>query len=118
VPPAHFAIVVEDDEDTYELYSEVLASAGYSVLGANNGIEAVTADEIHTLARELFEPTRIALTVLGPISDQAEALRGAPLAQPAAPRRCRGGAAGRRRRRGTAARRAHRECGDRSGAAR
>jgi CheY-like chemotaxis protein len=34
-------LVVEDDEDTYELYSEFLASAGYSVVGANNGIEAV-----------------------------------------------------------------------------
>ena len=36
-------LVVEDDEDTYELYSEVLAAAGYSVIGANNGVEAVTA---------------------------------------------------------------------------
>ncbi len=36
-------LVVEDDEDTYELYSEILASAGYSVIGANNGIEAVTS---------------------------------------------------------------------------
>jgi DNA-binding response OmpR family regulator len=34
-------LVCEDDEDTYELYSEVLASAGYSVIGANNGIEGV-----------------------------------------------------------------------------
>jgi CheY-like chemotaxis protein len=34
-------LVVEDDEDTYELYSECLASAGYSVVGASNGVEAV-----------------------------------------------------------------------------
>src|SRR4051794_38897278 len=33
-------LLVEDDEDTYELYSEVLASAGYAVIGANNGVEA------------------------------------------------------------------------------
>ena len=34
-------LVCEDDEDTYELYSEVLASAGYSVRGANNGMDGV-----------------------------------------------------------------------------
>ena len=34
-------LIVEDDEDTYELYSEFVASNGYSVVGASNGIEAV-----------------------------------------------------------------------------
>jgi CheY-like chemotaxis protein len=34
-------LIAEDDEDTYELYSEFLASAGYSVIGASNGVEAV-----------------------------------------------------------------------------
>jgi CheY-like chemotaxis protein len=35
-------LLVEDDEDTYELYSDVLASAGYDVVGADNGLEAET----------------------------------------------------------------------------
>lgn len=34
-------LLVEDDNDTYELYSEVLASAGFSVVGADNGEDAV-----------------------------------------------------------------------------
>src|SRR5579863_453570 len=34
-------LLVEDDTDTYELYSEVLASAGFSVIGADNGQDAV-----------------------------------------------------------------------------
>jgi CheY-like chemotaxis protein len=34
-------LLVEDDADTYELYSEVLASAGFSVIGADNGEDAV-----------------------------------------------------------------------------
>jgi CheY-like chemotaxis protein len=34
-------LLVEDDNDTYELYSEVLASAGFSVIGADNGEDAV-----------------------------------------------------------------------------
>jgi len=34
-------LLVEDDADTYELYSEVLASAGFSVVGADNGDDAV-----------------------------------------------------------------------------
>jgi CheY-like chemotaxis protein len=35
-------LVVEDDVDSYELYSDFLASAGYAVVGAGNGIEAVS----------------------------------------------------------------------------
>jgi CheY-like chemotaxis protein len=34
-------LAVEDDEEIYEIYSELLASSGYSVIGASNGIEAV-----------------------------------------------------------------------------
>ena len=34
-------LLVEDDADTYELYSDVLASAGFSVVGADNGDDAV-----------------------------------------------------------------------------
>jgi len=36
-------LIVEDDEDTYELYSEFLAAAGFSVIGAGDGDEAVSA---------------------------------------------------------------------------
>jgi CheY-like chemotaxis protein len=43
----HVILVVEDDEDTYELYSEFLASAGYSVMGASNGVEAVESAMRH-----------------------------------------------------------------------
>jgi CheY-like chemotaxis protein len=34
-------LVVEDFEELYELYSDFLATAGYSVEGTNNGVEAV-----------------------------------------------------------------------------
>jgi CheY-like chemotaxis protein len=34
-------LVVEDLEDTYELVSDALAAAGYRVVGAGNGIDAV-----------------------------------------------------------------------------
>src|SRR3954469_24295932 len=33
-------LLVEDSVETYELYSEVLAKAGYAVVGADNGEEA------------------------------------------------------------------------------
>src|SRR6187551_3262452 len=33
-------LLVEDSVETYELYSEVLAGAGYAVVGADNGEEA------------------------------------------------------------------------------
>src|SRR5512142_2776526 len=33
-------LLVEDSSETYELYSEVLAKAGYAVVGADNGDEA------------------------------------------------------------------------------
>jgi CheY-like chemotaxis protein len=41
-------LLVEDDNDTYELYSEVLASAGFSVIGADNGEDAVRRALAHT----------------------------------------------------------------------
>jgi two-component system, cell cycle response regulator DivK len=34
-------LVVEDLEDTYELISDILADAGFQVVGAQNGIDAV-----------------------------------------------------------------------------
>src|SRR5947209_11888224 len=33
-------LLVEDSSETYELYSEVLAKAGYAVVGADNGEQA------------------------------------------------------------------------------
>ncbi|HZS41950.1 MAG TPA: response regulator [Polyangia bacterium] len=36
-------LIVEDDIDSYELYSDFLASCGYSVSGADNGVAAVEA---------------------------------------------------------------------------
>src|ERR1700704_1076153 len=33
-------MLVEDSSETYELYSEVLAKAGYAVVGADNGEQA------------------------------------------------------------------------------
>jgi two-component system, cell cycle response regulator DivK len=36
-------LIVEDDVDSYELYSEFLASRGYSVSGADDGVAAVEA---------------------------------------------------------------------------
>jgi CheY-like chemotaxis protein len=40
-------LLVEDDYETYELYSEVLASAGFSVIGADNGEDAVKRAATH-----------------------------------------------------------------------
>ena len=40
-------LLVEDDYETYELYSEVLASAGFSVIGADNGEDAVKRAAAH-----------------------------------------------------------------------
>jgi CheY-like chemotaxis protein len=34
-------LLVDDDEDTYNLYSDFLAMSGFSVVGANDGAEAV-----------------------------------------------------------------------------
>jgi CheY-like chemotaxis protein len=34
-------LVVEDDEDIYELFSEFLAACGYDVEGASDGVDAV-----------------------------------------------------------------------------
>jgi len=42
VPPRRqfLVLLVEDSSETYELYSEVLAKAGYAVVGADNGDDA------------------------------------------------------------------------------
>ena len=34
-------LLVDDDEETYNLYSDFLASSGFAVVGANDGEEAV-----------------------------------------------------------------------------
>src|SRR5258708_35382093 len=36
-------LVVDDSETTYELFSDFLASSGFAVAGASNGVEAVDA---------------------------------------------------------------------------
>ena len=36
-------LIVEDDADSYELYSDFLASAGYAIAGANNGVDAISS---------------------------------------------------------------------------
>ena len=36
-------LIVEDDADSYELYSDFLAACGYSVSGADNGVSAIEA---------------------------------------------------------------------------
>ena len=47
-------------------------------------IDAVSKEQVDSVARTLFVPERIALTVLGPVDEQIEAaLTGAPLAEPA-----------------------------------
>jgi CheY-like chemotaxis protein len=40
-------LLVEDDADIYELYSEVLASAGFAVVGADSGEDAVAYAAAH-----------------------------------------------------------------------
>lgn len=39
--PAPLVLVVEDSEDAYDLAADVLAEAGYRIVGAQNGIDAV-----------------------------------------------------------------------------
>ncbi len=46
-------------------------------------IDAVTKDEVHDLARQLFAPQRLALTVLGPVDPQAVAAAFETLAESA-----------------------------------
>jgi CheY-like chemotaxis protein len=45
MPPRRLPLVllVEDDEDSYEVFSEMLASAGYAVSGASDGEQAVSS---------------------------------------------------------------------------
>jgi CheY-like chemotaxis protein len=60
--------LVDDDEDTYNLYSDFLASSGFSVVGANDGVEAVaTAGQI--------APDLIIMDLGLPLMDGCEAAR-------------------------------------------
>ena len=63
VPPAHrrTVLVVEDESDVRELACEFLKSAGYNVLGAKDGLEALeTADRlgssIHVVLTDIVMP--------------------------------------------------------------
>src|SRR5262249_10421675 len=61
-------LLVDDDEDSYNLYSDVLAMSGFSVIGANDGTEAID------LARRL-RPDLIVMDLGLPILDGCEATR-------------------------------------------
>jgi CheY-like chemotaxis protein len=61
-------LVVDDDESTYELYSEVLAQAGYAIVGADDGEGAIDA------ARRMH-PDLIVMDVAMPKLDGCEATR-------------------------------------------
>src|SRR5262245_12557970 len=61
-------LVVDDDEDSYNLYSDCLAMAGFSVVGANDGTEALD------LATRLL-PDLIVMDLGLPILDGCEATR-------------------------------------------
>jgi CheY-like chemotaxis protein len=61
-------LLVDDDEDTYNLYSDFLAMSGFSVLGANDGAEAV---KIALRAR----PDLIIMDLGLPLLDGCEATR-------------------------------------------
>jgi len=57
-------LLVEDSAETYELYSEVLAKAGYAVVGADNGDEAYQlavsmAPDLVIMDQELRGPSNI-----------------------------------------------------------
>ena len=45
--PTPLVLIVEDDESSREMYSELLGSAGYAVLVARNGDEALRAARRH-----------------------------------------------------------------------
>jgi CheY-like chemotaxis protein len=60
--------LVEDCEDSYEMYSSLLAEYGYRVFGADNGADAVT------LAHEL-QPDLIIMDIALPVMDGIEATR-------------------------------------------
>jgi CheY-like chemotaxis protein len=57
-------LVVEDTEDLRELFMEVLRHAGYRVLGAENGAEA-----LKILGSEVREPCVVLLDMMMPVMD-------------------------------------------------
>src|SRR5689334_17271323 len=61
-------LLVEDDDASYEVLSEVLASAHYAVIGAHNGAEAVDA-------AERLQPDLIVMDLGLPKVDGVEATR-------------------------------------------
>lgn len=66
--PRHAVLVVDDFEDTRELISSVLHSAGFSVRTAGNGLEAI-------LAAYEMRPAVIIMDVTMPVLDGLEATR-------------------------------------------
>jgi CheY-like chemotaxis protein len=67
-PPSKLVLVVDDFEDTRELYALHLRAAGYRVLTAENGDEAVR------LARE-SRPDLVVMDLAMPVMDGWEAVR-------------------------------------------
>jgi two-component system, chemotaxis family, chemotaxis protein CheY len=63
-------LVVEDTEDLRELFAEVLRDAGYSVIGAENGLQA-----LELLESMSEEPSLVLLDMMMPIMDGSVFLR-------------------------------------------
>ena len=61
-------LLVDDDEETYNLYSDFLASSGFSVVGANDGEEAIRVAQ-----RE--QPDLVIMDLGLPLLDGCEATR-------------------------------------------
>src|SRR5258706_7357962 len=61
-------LLVDDDEETYNLYSDFLASSGFAVVGANDGEEAVRVAQ-----RE--QPSLVIMDLGLPLLDGCEATR-------------------------------------------
>ena len=61
-------LLVDDDEETYNLYSDFLASSGFSVIGASDGEEAVRV-------AQRLSPSLIVMDLGLPLLDGCEATR-------------------------------------------
>jgi CheY-like chemotaxis protein len=61
-------LLVDDDEETYNLYSDFLASSGFAVVGANDGEEAIRVAQ-----RE--QPSLVIMDLGLPLLDGCEATR-------------------------------------------